>query len=76
MHGLLRDLIRDATKGDASEGADYTAHVLLGALHIDLIEDLLATGQTSETIRRSQAALTRAVIGCPASLMQAGCGDQ
>lgn len=62
MHGLLRDLLKDATRGEASEGVDYKAHVLLGALHIDLIEDLLATGQTSEEIRRSQAALTRAVI--------------
>ncbi|MBU9865997.1 TetR/AcrR family transcriptional regulator [Rahnella aceris] len=62
MHGLLRDLLKDATRGGASEEVDYKAHVLLGALHIDLIEDLLATGQTSEEIRRSQAALTRAVI--------------
>jgi AcrR family transcriptional regulator len=62
MHGLLRDLIADAASGAAADGADYSAHVLLGALHIDLIEDLLATGQSSSEIRSAQAALVRAVI--------------
>ncbi|OBR54765.1 TetR family transcriptional regulator [Paraburkholderia tropica] len=62
-HRLLRDLIKDAANGAPAETADYSAHVLLGALHIELIEDLLATGQSSSAIRSAQAALVRAVLG-------------
>lgn len=40
----------------------YAAHVLLAATHLDLVEELLASGRTPEQLRRSQAALARAVL--------------
>jgi hypothetical protein len=62
MHGLLRSLIKEAASGAAADDAGYSAHVLLSALHINLIEDLLATGLSSSEIRSAQAALARAII--------------
>jgi AcrR family transcriptional regulator len=62
MHGLLGNLIKEAASGAAADEAGYSAHVLLGALHIDLIEEMLATGRSSSEIRSAQAALARAVI--------------
>ena len=62
MQDLLRRLIADAAPGTTADHAGYTAHVLLGALHIDLVEELLAAGYTPEEIRRSQTALARTVV--------------
>jgi AcrR family transcriptional regulator len=62
MHGLLQSLIEDAAPGAATDGAGYAAHALLAALHIDLVEELLATGLSPQAIRRAQAAHARAVI--------------
>lgn len=62
MHGLLLTLIRQAGRRPPMGQAEYSAHVLLGALHIDLIEDLLATGRSIAEIRSAQAVLARAVI--------------
>jgi AcrR family transcriptional regulator len=59
-HDLLRNLIEDAAPG--TEDSGYAAHVLLGALSIDLIEELLATGRSPEAIRDAQCALVRAVL--------------
>lgn len=62
MHGLLVSLMKEAARGAAADVAGYSAHVLLSALHIDLIEEMLATGLSSSEIRSAQAALARAVI--------------
>ncbi|HVV20398.1 MAG TPA: hypothetical protein VHF06_13250 [Pseudonocardiaceae bacterium] len=58
LRSLIADAMPDATAGDAG----YAAHALLAAIHIDLVEELLASGRTPEQIRRSQAALATAVI--------------
>jgi AcrR family transcriptional regulator len=62
MHGLLRNLIEYAAPGATPDEAGYAAHVLLAALHIDLVEELLANGLSLAAIRRSQASHVRAVI--------------
>jgi AcrR family transcriptional regulator len=62
MHGLLENLIEDAARGATAKEAGYAAHVLLAALHIDLIEELLTNGLSLQAIRRAQAAHARAVI--------------
>jgi AcrR family transcriptional regulator len=62
MHSLVQRLIEDAALGATADEAGYAAHVLLAALHIDLIEELLANGLSLQAIRRAQAAHARAVI--------------
>jgi AcrR family transcriptional regulator len=62
MQDTLRSLIAEAMPGATAGDAGYAAHVLLGAIHIDLVEELLASGRTPEQIRRSQAALAQAVV--------------
>jgi AcrR family transcriptional regulator len=62
MHGLLRDLIEDTAPGAKPDEAGYAAHALLAALHIDLIEELLASGLSLQATRAAQAAHARAVI--------------
>jgi AcrR family transcriptional regulator len=66
MHELLRHLIEDASPGRTATDAGYAAHALLATLHIDLIDELLATGRSVEDIRHAQAAQARAVL-CAAS---------
>ncbi|WP_308013889.1 TetR/AcrR family transcriptional regulator [Streptantibioticus parmotrematis] len=61
-HGLVERLITDADPGATARDAAYTAHALLAALDIDLIEELLASGRTREQIRRAQGEFVRAVI--------------
>lgn len=62
MQDMLRTLIEDAVPGATAGDAGYAAHVLLAAVHIDLVDELLASGRSPEEIRRSQAALARAVL--------------
>jgi AcrR family transcriptional regulator len=62
-HGTLRDLIEQAAAGAPSVDPGYAAHVLLGALRPDLIDELLASGDSPETIRHSLAALARRILG-------------
>ena len=62
MHGLLKRLIEDAAPPAAAAEAGYAAHVLLAALHIDLIEELLAGGMSLQAIRNAQTAHVKAVI--------------
>jgi AcrR family transcriptional regulator len=62
MQDRLRNLIEDAAPGATAGDTGYAAHVLLAALHIDLVEELLATGRSPEQIRRAQTALARAVV--------------
>lgn len=78
MHGTLRELIEQAisgapqtaksagSAGTAAEDAvdpGYVAHVLLGSLRPDLIDELLEAGGTPESIRRAQAALAGRILG-------------
>jgi AcrR family transcriptional regulator len=62
MHGEAQALIEDATGQSMAGEALYTAHALLAALHIDLIEEMLASGLSLQAIRQAQAARARAVI--------------
>jgi AcrR family transcriptional regulator len=76
MHSTLRELIEQATggrpqpadaDGTAPDGADaidpgYAAHVLLGSLRPDLIDELLEAGGTPESIRRAQKAHARRIL--------------
>ncbi len=62
MHGLLRSLIEDAAPEATTDYAEYSAHALLSAMYIDLLEELLAAGRTPEDIRTAQAAVARAVV--------------
>ncbi|MBC3840658.1 TetR/AcrR family transcriptional regulator [Streptacidiphilus sp. 4-A2] len=61
-HATLRDLIEQAGSGAPDLDADYAAHVLLGALRPDLIDELLASGQSPQSIRSTQAALVRRIL--------------
>jgi AcrR family transcriptional regulator len=62
MQRVLAELVADAVPAVAADDADYTAHALLAALHIDLVDELLAAGRSPDAIRRSQGALVRAVL--------------
>lgn len=62
MQNLLQNLIEDAAPEATAGDTEYAAHALLAALHIDLIEELLATGRSPQAIRHAQAALARAVL--------------
>jgi AcrR family transcriptional regulator len=79
MHARLRDLIAQAASitppladtalADMSPAdtlatdASYAAHALLNALRPDVIDELLAAGETPESIRCAQAALARRILG-------------
>lgn len=62
MHETLCALIK-RTDSPAAESPGYAAHVLLGALRVDLIDELLASGWSQDAIRREVAALVRRVLG-------------
>ncbi|MFJ4716394.1 TetR/AcrR family transcriptional regulator [Streptomyces sp. NPDC088785] len=47
---------------EAAESAAYWAHVLLGALRVDLIDELLAAGRSGDAIRRDLEALARRLL--------------
>lgn len=63
MHGQVRALIETASGRSIAGEALYTAHALLAALHIDLIEEMLANGLSLQAIRMAQAARARAILG-------------
>ncbi|WP_082991632.1 TetR/AcrR family transcriptional regulator [Paraburkholderia tropica] len=62
MHGEVQALINEATGRSMADEAVYAAHALLAALHIDLVEEMLANGLSVLAIRHAQAAHTRAVV--------------
>ncbi|MGQ4517174.1 TetR family transcriptional regulator [Streptomyces sp. DW26H14] len=62
LHETLCALI-ERTDSAAAESPGYAAHVLLGALRVDLIDELLASGWSHDAIRRDVAALVRRVLG-------------
>ena len=61
MHGVLRRLIEEATEEGTNDAA-YAAHALLSALHIDLLEELLAAGRSREQLRQAQADFALSMI--------------
>lgn len=74
MHARLRDLIEAAASATPpaadtppadlpAADASYAAHALLNALRPDVIDELLAAGETPESIRSAQAALARRILG-------------
>jgi AcrR family transcriptional regulator len=62
MHGHLAGLLADAAPRATAGDPGYAAHALLSALHVDLLEQLLAEGRTAEEIRRAQIGHLRAVL--------------
>ena len=62
MHGFLRALMGEAAPGASAEETGYAAHALLAALHVDLVEEMLASGYSLAAIRDAQAAHVRALI--------------
>ncbi|WP_353940553.1 helix-turn-helix domain-containing protein [Streptomyces sp. HUAS MG91] len=60
-HETLAELIR-AIGPEAAASADYRAHILLGALRVDLIDELLAAGRSPDAIRADLDALARSVL--------------
>ncbi|WP_335979728.1 TetR/AcrR family transcriptional regulator [Streptomyces sp. CA2R106] len=63
-HDVLRALIA-RTDSPAAASPAYTAHVLLGAVRADLVDELLASGRTPDDIRHDVAALVRTVLAAP-----------
>ena len=61
-HDLLQGLLSEALPGSSGRSASYTAHALLSALQVDLLDELLAAGHTVDDIRREQAAHVRATL--------------
>lgn len=62
MHTKTKSFIMAASNQADEDYAIYSAHALLSALHIDLIDEMLAQGLSVETIRRLQAARGKGVI--------------
>lgn len=62
MHAETKNFIMEASNQVDEDYAIYSAHALLSALHIDLIDQMLAQGLSVETIRRLQAARGKGVI--------------
>jgi AcrR family transcriptional regulator len=63
LHGKLRELIEQATSGNASAvDPGYAAHVLLGALRPDLVDEMVAAGRSPEAIRAAQADFARRIL--------------
>ncbi|MBA2933951.1 TetR/AcrR family transcriptional regulator [Sphingomonas sp. CGMCC 1.13654] len=62
MHAVLCEAIGQAAPDASSARCVHAAHTLLAGLHIDLIEEMLTSGLTIETLTQAQADHVRAVI--------------
>ncbi|MGC5009055.1 hypothetical protein [Streptomyces sp. DT203] len=63
MRDLLARTAMEAVPTLTAEDAEYLAqHILLAAVHIDLVDELLASGQTPSAIRRIQRVHVLAVL--------------
>jgi AcrR family transcriptional regulator len=62
-HSRLRDLIAQAAAGTPTVDPGYAAHALLNVLRSDVIDELLAAGETPESIGSAQAALALRILG-------------
>jgi hypothetical protein len=67
-HSRLRDLISQAA-GTPTVNSGYAAHALLNVLRSDVIDELLAAGETPDSIRSAQAAPARLFISSSPSLV-------
>jgi AcrR family transcriptional regulator len=68
IHGLLADLFAQAQPQTSKEQAAYRMHVLLGALQIDLLDELLRRQQVPlSQVRSAQADLVHATFSLPSS---------
>ncbi|MFJ4830795.1 TetR/AcrR family transcriptional regulator [Streptomyces sp. NPDC088747] len=64
VHGVLRDLLEQA--GFQAQSAEYTAHLLLGGLQVELITTLKASGCSEADIRHALVSAARRLLGMPA----------
>ena len=62
MKVTLEGFIADAVSASASISPGYAAHVLLAAMHIDLVEEMIAGGLSFEMIQQAQAQHLEALI--------------
>ena len=62
MKSTLQRFIADAATASTKSSAGYAAHVLLAAIHIDLVEEMIAGGLSFESIKRAQAKHLKALI--------------
>lgn len=46
----------------AGTDAAYLTHALLAAMHVEILDELIAQGRTADDLRRAQAALVRATL--------------
>lgn len=62
MRDVLARTLTEANPALTAEDAEYLAHILLAGVHIDLVDELLASGQTPSAMRRIQRAHVLAVL--------------
>lgn len=62
MKNTLQQFISDASSAPSKGSAGYAAHVLLAAMHIDLVEEMIAGGLSYKSIKQAQAAHLKALI--------------
>ncbi|NIY69381.1 TetR family transcriptional regulator [Streptomyces malaysiensis] len=63
VHSVLCDLLEQV--GIRAPSAQYTAHLLLGGLHVELIAALKASGCSEADIRHALVSTARRVLGMP-----------
>lgn len=61
---VLRDLVEQG--GIPAPSSEYTAHVLLGGLRMELITTLMASGSSAADIRDALVSTARRALGAPA----------
>lgn len=62
MKSTLQRFIADAAVVSTKSSAGYAAHVLLAAIHIDLVEEMIAGGLSYESIKRAQSEHLKVLI--------------
>ncbi|MFJ5292865.1 hypothetical protein [Streptomyces sp. NPDC088348] len=63
VHTVLRDLLEQA--GFRAQSAEYTAHLLLGGLQVELIATLKASGCSEADIRHALVSTARRILTMP-----------
>lgn len=62
MKMTLQQFIASANPAMSANRASYAAHVLLSAIHIDLVEEMIANGHSLKSIKLAQTEHLRALI--------------
>jgi AcrR family transcriptional regulator len=62
MKMTLQRFIAAANLATSANRASYAAHVLLSAMHIDLVEEMIASGHSLKSIKLAQKEHLKAVI--------------